>query len=334
MELRPADALKEWKNGKFRPVYYFFGEETSARQDALAALKRLFNADSFNLREFDLLNPGEAADAVTEASTLPVFADKRLVLIKNPKLSAEARAALAEYLKDPLPSTTLALFSEEKKADLKDALTKAASQAGALVVFAPMRDEEAARRLQEEARKAGKTLSDDAAEALVAEAGTEWGVLRQELEKALLFSKGADITREDALACLGYRKAADPFLLARLVQERKLKESLGHFKRLLREGKADEQSFRALSQVSGAVLKQLKAKRMLRAGKTADEVFRALRLHAYWDRGYLDALKGMREARLARDLRRCVETEAALKSQSWLDPSVEVERLLAELCSA
>lgn len=332
MELRPADALKEWKAGKFRPVYYFFGEEASARLDAVAELKRLFNADSFNLTEVDLLAPGEAAHAVSEASTLPVFADKRLVLVKNPKLPAEARAALAEYLKDPLPSTTLVLLSEEKKPDMKDALAKACDKAGAVVTFAPLRDEEAARRLQEEARKAGKALAADAAEALVAEAGTDWGVLRQELEKALLFSKGREITREDALACLGYRKAADPFLLSRLLQERKLKASLTQFRRLLKEGKSDDQSFRALAQASAAVLKQLKAKRMLRAGKGPDEVFRALRLHAYWDRDYLKSLEGFREARLTRDLRRCLETEAALKSKSWLSPALEVERLIADLC--
>lgn len=332
MELRAAEALKEWKAGKFKPVYYLFGEEPTARLEALVELKAAFNADPFNFRELEITTAETSAAAVAEASTLPVFAQKRLVIVKNPRIPAEARAALMEYLKDPLPSTTLVLLSEEKKPDAKDALTAAAARAGALVVFAPMRDEEAARRLQEEARKLGKGMTEDAAETLVAEAGTEWGLLLQELEKALLFAQGRQVTREDVLACLGYRKAADPFLLARLIQERKLKESLAHFRRLLGEGKRDEQSFRALAQTSGAVLKQLKAKRLLRAGKSSDEVFRALRLHPYWDRGYLETLGKFRETRLKRDLRLCVETEAALKSQPWLDPAVEVERLIAELC--
>ena len=41
---------------------------------------------------------------------------------------------------------------------------------------------------------------------------------------ALLFSKSApEIAASDVLECLGYQKAADPFALPRLIQERRLK---------------------------------------------------------------------------------------------------------------
>ena len=39
MELRYTDLVKEWQAGKFRPVYYFIGEDASARTEAAAALK-------------------------------------------------------------------------------------------------------------------------------------------------------------------------------------------------------------------------------------------------------------------------------------------------------
>jgi len=52
MELRAADLAKEFKAGKFRPVYYLIGEEASARAEALALLKETFKADDFNYREF------------------------------------------------------------------------------------------------------------------------------------------------------------------------------------------------------------------------------------------------------------------------------------------
>ena len=32
MELKPNDLASEWKAGKFRPVYYLFGEESAALQ--------------------------------------------------------------------------------------------------------------------------------------------------------------------------------------------------------------------------------------------------------------------------------------------------------------
>ncbi|MDE2511750.1 MAG: hypothetical protein KGL74_11570, partial [Elusimicrobia bacterium] len=92
MELRPPELLKEWQAGKFRPVYYLFGEESAAKSDAVLKLKELFKADDFNLFEFSG-DPGSEAPAIlSEALTLPVFSDRRLVVVRNPKIPAEARA--------------------------------------------------------------------------------------------------------------------------------------------------------------------------------------------------------------------------------------------------
>ena len=52
MELKPDGLAAEWKAGKFRPVYYLFGEESASKADAVLRLKSAFKADDFNLREF------------------------------------------------------------------------------------------------------------------------------------------------------------------------------------------------------------------------------------------------------------------------------------------
>lgn len=332
MELKPADLLKEFKAGKLRPVYYLFGEEAAAKAQALDQLRELFKGDTFNLCEFSGDPDQEAPAIVSECSTLPVFSDKRLVIAKNPKLLADARETLAAYLKDPLPSTTLVLFSDDRKPDARDALAKAAAAAGAVCVFSPLKEEEALDKLKACAKAAGKTLSDEAATALVAEAGTDWGVLSQELEKAVLYAgKSKEISGDDALAVLGYRKAADPFALSRLVAERKLAESLAHLRRLFDGGKTEDSAFRALAQISAAVTKQVKAKRLIKAGVPSESILGKLRLHPYWDRDYLRQLGKFHEKRLARDLKRCLMTEADLKSKTWLDPRLELERLVVDL---
>lgn len=330
MELRPADLLKEWKSGKFRPVYFLAGEEASAKREALEQLKAAFKADDFNYREFSA--DAESSAAVSEALTLPVFSDRRLIVVSSPNIPAAARAVFSEYLKDPLPSTTLVLFSDERKIDAKDALAKAASAAGAVCLFSPLREDEAQERLKAEAKRAGKELSDEAAAVLVGEVGTDFGLLKQELEKALLFSGSKEISGEQALQCLGYRKAADPFALSRLISERRLKEALSHLRRFMGEGKAEDQAFRALSQISSAVGRQLKAKRMLAGGLAQEAIFRALRLHPYWDRDFLGKLSRLPEGRLRADLKLCVATETGLKSKTWLDARVELEHLVIGIC--
>jgi len=334
METRYADLLKEWQAGEFRPVYLFVGEDASARTEAAARLKALLKPDDFNCAEFTGDLAGRTAELLSEVMTLPVFTDRRLVLVRGPKLPADAKAALVAYLKAPCASTSLVLCSDERKADPRDALVKAAAAAGAVCLFPALREGDAVARLQAEARKAGRKLAANAAEALVAEAGTDWEVLRQELEKAALFADGAaEIGTEHVAACLGFQKAADPFALPRLIQSRRLEPCLAHLRRSFADGKPDDQAFRALNQLSGAVSKQLRAKRMLQAGCSADQIFSALRLHSYWDKEFLGTLRRLSAVRLRRDLRACLEAEAALKSRSWLSAAQEIERLVVDLCS-
>jgi DNA polymerase-3 subunit delta len=332
MELRPPELLKEWQAGKFRPVYYLFGEESASKADAVMKLKALFKADDFNLREFSGEPNSEAPAAVAESLTLPVFSDRRLVIVRSPKLPAEARAVYADYLKSPAASTTLVLLSEERRPDKKDALATIAAAAGAVCAFSPLTDEEAFERLISEASKAGKTLAPEAAEALVAEAGTDWGILAGELEKAVLFAgQSTAIGLEAVSASMGFRKAVDPWALEKLAQGRDLKACLAYLREAFADAKPEEVVFRSLAQVRNGYLKQLKAKRLLKTGMPQREI--ETRLRIFYDNAFFARAARVSEERLRRDLRRCLEVETDLKSKTWLDPKLELERLVVELCA-
>ena len=57
------------------------------------------------------------------------------------------------------------------------------------------------------------------------------------------------------------------------------------------------------------------------------------RLRIFYDRDFFARAERASEARLRRDLRRCLEVEADLKSKAWLDAKLELERLVVELCA-
>jgi DNA polymerase III delta subunit len=332
MELRPDDLAAEWKAGKFRPVYYLFGEESASKADAVLKLKALFKPDDFNLREFSGDPNSEHPAIIGEALTLPVFADKRLVIVRSPKIPAEARAAFAEYLRAPSTTTTLVLLSEDRRPDKKDALAASAAQAGAICVFSPLTEEEAVGRLMAEAKKAGKNLDPDAAAALADQAGTDWGILSGELEKALLFAgKSTQVGMEAVSASMGFRKATDPWAFERLISARDLKACLSYLREAFADAKPDEVVFRSLAQARAAYLKQLKAKRMLKAGSPAREIETKLRI--FYDRDFFARAQRVSEERLRRDLRRLLEVETDLKSKSWLDAKIEFEGVVVELCT-
>ena len=332
MELRPGDLVVEWKAGKFRPVYYLYGEESASKADAVLQLKALFKADDFNLREFTGDPNSEQAAIISEALTLPVFSDRRLVIVRNPKIPAEARGAFAAYLKSFSATTTLVLLCEDRRPDKKDALFNAASAAGAVCVFSPLSEEEAVERLIDEAKKAGKTLAPEAAAALAAEAGTDWGILAGELEKAILFAgKSTDIGLDAVSSSLGFRKAVDPWAFERLMSGRELKACLTYLQEAFADAKPDEVVFRSLAQARGGYLKQLKAKRMLKAGLQQREI--ETRLRIFYDNGFFARAQRVSEERLRRDLRRMLEVETDLKSKTWLDAKIEFECLIVELCT-
>ncbi len=332
MELSPDELAREWKAGKFRPVYYLFGEEPAAKSEALKALKAAFKADDFNLREFSGDVNAESGDVVAEAMTLPVFSDRRLVIVRGARIPAEAKATFIEYLKSPSVTTTLVLLSDERRPDKKDALASAVQAAGAVAVFSPLDPEAAVRKLIDEAKKQGKELAADAAEALVEESGTDWPVLAQELEKALLFAgKEKTVGLEAVGACLGYRKNIDPWAFEKLAQGRDLKACMAYLRDLFSEDKAESVVFASLARCRAAYLKQLRAKRLLRQGLAQREI--ETRLRIFYDNGFFQRAGRVTEERLRRDLRRCLEVESDLKSKSWLDPRVELERLVVELCT-
>lgn len=332
MEARPESLVKDWKAGTFHCAYYFIGEQAFAAQ-AAAQLKAILNPDTFNFAQFSGDVDPQAEAIVAEALTSPAFGPRRLIIVDNPKIPAKARAEFARYLESPLETSTIVFFSDEKKIDPKDALARAVGRCGAVCLIKPLREDEAQKRLQEEAKKSGKTLAPQAALLLVQEIGTDWTILRQELEKALLFAGASpNIEREHVLQCLGYQKSADPFALPRLIQSRSLKESLSYLKKMFEAGKPDEQAFRALNQITAAVAKQYRAKLLVKAGTPRDVLFRTLRLNDYYDGNYLTELGRHKESRLVSDLERCLQTDVSLKSKAWLNPKIEIEHLVVDLC--
>ncbi|HBL17742.1 MAG TPA: DNA polymerase III subunit delta [Elusimicrobia bacterium] len=289
----------------------------------------MLKPDDFNLSEYSG-NEGEAADLVATCQTPPMFADRRLVIVRDAKFAAESRRLIADYLRDPLLSTTLCLVSSEKKPDAKDALAAAVRALDGIALFKALRQGEAVAKLCEAARQAGFELPTEAAEFMVEEAGCEWGILRAELSKLRLFLKDRKkITLSDAAACLGYHQQASPFELPRKLEKRDAAGSLALLRRMLEEG---EDPFKLLYDVSRAVNRQLRAKRLLKSGQPPDRIFQLLRLNAYYDREYLATVGRIRETSLIRALRSCVETEVALKSKTWLEPAIELEQLVLRVC--
>ncbi|PCI34744.1 MAG: DNA polymerase III subunit delta [Elusimicrobia bacterium] len=329
-DLTPAELAKQWTQGAFKPAYLLFGEDAPAKQLALETIRKIVGADAFNLDEFTGEDEAQAGEIISACQTPPMFSDRRLVTVRNAKFAAAGRKVIAEYLRNPLKSTLLIMISPEPRPDAKDAMASAVRAMGGLALFKPLREGDAIKRLNSEAKKFGFTLAPDAAQALVDEAGTEWGILRAELQKIKLFIGERDnASQADVASCLGYSQTSNPFDLPRLLQKRDSKASLTLLRRQLRE---TGETFRLLYQITRTVNNQLRAKRLVKSGESSEKIFRKLRLNSYYDRDYLSIVERIPENNLIRSLTQCLHTEKSLKSKSWLNPGIELENLVLKVC--
>lgn len=333
--ISPREMNAEWKKGKFRKAYLLFGEDIAAKGLATEALREAVNPGDFGYSEFSGESDDQAGPIVSDCSTPPMLSDRRLVVVRNVKFSAAGRKIIADYLRNPLETTTLLLIYADAKVPSwkeqeRDILITGTTAAGAVVQFRPLTEGEAVGRLRKEAERAGFELSREAAEFLVEEAGSEWGILRGELEKLKLFVKGRkEAGLKEAAACLGYRQETGPFELQGHLTRRETLRALDCLRRLLREG---NEPIPVLMKIKWALNRQLKAKRMLKAGEPENAIFKACRVNRRFDSDFVRVTGRANEMRLIRALKACLETEVALKSKAWLDPGVELEHLVLRVC--
>ena len=326
--LNPQSLEEEWRKNKLRPVYYFCGEEQTLAQIALARLKAFFKPDAFN---FSVHN-AETADmnSVTgEAQTSPMLSERRFVVLKRcDKLKKEAARILTEYLENPAPFTSLFIVSS-KRCDTSDQFAKALAPDCALVMFEPLNDFEARKFLKQKLEASGCEASGEALETLVELLGTDAGTIAVEAEKIAIHHHGnkKPLSAADAVELAGFSKNQNPFELSKAICDRAAGAAAAVTDRLLAE---DAEPLFLLNSVSRTLERLLKVKKLEAAGAGSSAPYQAGVSPGHY-RHLAAAAGAYSEDKLLRGLKRCLETEALLKSSSGRDPGLLVRQLLYEI---
>ena len=203
--MTPEALARELATGRLRGAYLVAGSEPLLRDEALAALRAAVLRDGpadFNFDRFegDVASAGALRDALR---TLPVFAARRLVWVREPAGGRGGWKALGEALgelaKEQARSETSVLVVSAGSIDRRTAWVRAFGDA--LVECEPPRTtKELVAFVRDEAGRSGLRLGAGAAEALVERVGASLLGLRNELEKVgLLVGAGAPIERRHVL---------------------------------------------------------------------------------------------------------------------------------------
>jgi DNA polymerase-3 subunit delta len=211
-----ADLKRELAAGRVAPIYLIVGRkikesvsfEPFLRDEAIAAIREaVMGSDEANVAAFnyDMVYGDEtdASEIYTLCSNLPMFAARRLVVVRDAgDLRAKDAERLLPYLDAPVDTTCLVLAA--RKVDERLKFFKALKGVATAVVCASLDTRALSLWLREQAATLGLSL-DDPARVLLQEASSgDLGVLRREMEKlAAYVAPGKAVTVADVEAVQG-----------------------------------------------------------------------------------------------------------------------------------
>jgi len=194
--------------GDLAPLYFVVGEEAPLRDDAVAAIRAaVLGPDDANIGAFnsDVVygDETEAAEILTLCGNLPMFATRRLVVVKEVgALGVREAERLLPYLEAPVESTCLVLTGG--KVDGRVKFFQAFKQAAVSVDCAPLDARALPAWVQDQAGALGLRLDQAARELLIEASGGALGVLCREMEKlAAYVAPNTRVTVADVEAVQG-----------------------------------------------------------------------------------------------------------------------------------
>lgn len=224
--------------GNVPPLVYLFGEETFLVERAVRQL--LERAVDPSLKDFNFNvfygNETKGVEILDAAQTLPMFAERRAVLVKRAEaLKADALEVLLPYVRNPAATTSL-IFSGAK-IDQRKKFFQELKKHGLLVEFKRFYDNKLSGFIQGEAVSSGKPMEQPAAELLAFLIGNNLQELSSQIEKLVAYcGTRPRISVDDVRTIASSSKAFTAFELARFLGLRDLRNALKSLDALFRNG--------------------------------------------------------------------------------------------------
>jgi DNA polymerase-3 subunit delta len=235
--------------GTIPPLSYLYGEETFLIDRSVRQL--LERAIDPSLKDFNLNvfygNEIKGVEILDAAQTLPMFAERRAVLVKRADaLKADVLESLLPYIRNPAVTTCL-VFTGAKIDQRKKFFLELKKQ-GCLVEFKRLYDNKLSSFIQSEAVAQGKTIDPAASGMLSLLIGNNLQELSSQVEKLAVYcGDRSRVTVEDVRTIASSSKAFTAFELARFLGIRDLQNALRSLGALFRDGEDAPMMIGALS---------------------------------------------------------------------------------------
>jgi DNA polymerase-3 subunit delta len=310
-------------------LLFLYGEETflldrtvqRLRDVAVPAEARDFNFNLYHGKE----TPAEVI--LDTALTLPVFNPHRLILVKEAQnLSAASLDAFLPYLGDPAPETILVFTAD--KIDGRKKFFQEFKKRGVLVEFKRLYDSQIPAFVREQARAAGRSLTEDAMALFCRRVGSNLQEVHSELTKLFAYlGERTLVDAADVAAVVSDTRVDSIFDLTNALGGRGKGEALRLLARLLDEGGVPL----VLLTMMVRHFRQLwKIRELLDQEVATKEIARRAGINPYFVDGLVAQARRFSPARYRQIFALFLEADLALKS-SGAHPAAMLEKLVLDV---
>ena len=269
------------RKGVIPTICYLYGEETFLVDRTMRLL--LDQAIDSSLKDFNYNvfygNESKGIDISDTAQTLPMFAERRAVVVKRAEsLSAAACEVLLPYIQNPAASTCL-IFTGAK-IDQRKKFFVELKKHGVLVEFKRLYDNKLSPFIQSESTVHGKPIEPAAADLLSFLIGNNLQELSSQIEKLVVFAGSRPrITLEDVRTVASSSKAFTVFELARYLCIRDMQNALRSLDTLFRNG---EEIFMMIGALSRHFRQLWRVREMLDRKAAKADISREVGINPYF----------------------------------------------------
>jgi DNA polymerase-3 subunit delta len=333
------DLFKKIEQKHFSPLYLLYGNEpfliNEAKEKLMANVltpdEAAFDFSSYDLEEISV------DAAIEDAQTLPLMAEKKLIVLHHPVFLTSVKAKekithdlkrLEEYIENPAPFTILVFAGEYEKLDERKKLVKLLKKHSDVFEAKPLDEKRLKKWVRDRAHFHGATIEERAVELLIFLAGNDLTILNEEISKLALYAAETNMIDEDAVHKLVSRSLEQNiFTLVDQVVKREIGEALRIFYDLL---KRNEEPIKILAVLAGQFRLIYQAKELAARGYGQREIAGMLKVHPYRVKLAAGQARFFTSAELIRIMDMLAESDSKLKSTA-MDKRVVIELFLMKL---
>ncbi len=290
-------------------IFLFFGEEEYLKDFCIKTLKKkLLDDNDFNyVKKEGKIRPGELSELCEE---MPMFGDKKLIIVKNSGLFGLKGTEDMDFLKD-LPEYTYCVFREDD-VDKRSKNFKLLNSIG--IIFECERQDEImiGKILTKAALKEKRQITQSAVQQMIMGIGDDLIRLLNELDKLILYTKESEIITDDHVKEVCELSVSSRiFDLTDGLAERNTEKAMKSLQYLIDNREAPQM---IIVMISRHLLQLYDVKSLLEEGASARDIIAVLGLRDFIAKKLIYQCKGFTRKNLSERLDYCIKMDDNIKS--------------------